>query len=201
MTGDVTMLTSSNGSEGGSAGRRIRVAFQGAAGAFSEEAAIGLFGDSAEYVPCERFTDVGALLAGGVVTHGVLPLENAIAGPVHASLAVLAHYSFTEVCRVDHPIRMFLLGTPDAVLDDVRRVISHPVALQQCGMFLGRLSRAVATPFFDTAGAAREVALRGTRELASISPPATAARFGLRVLACDVHDRQDNFTRFALVVA
>ena len=179
----------------------VRVAFQGAPGAFSEEAAIGFFGESVECVPCETFADVGAHVASGAVTHGIFPLENAIAGPVHASLDVLTRYAFRETGRVSHPIRMFLLALPGAALGDIQQVISHPVALQQCGTFLRTLSCARPTPFFDTAGAAREVALRRTCSLASISPPATAARYGLTVLATDVHDRPDNVTHFTVVRA
>ncbi|HEU5208568.1 MAG TPA: prephenate dehydratase domain-containing protein, partial [Longimicrobiales bacterium] len=180
---------------------QVRVAFQGAPGAFSEEAALAHFGAGVECVPCATFADAGALLANGAATHGIFPLENAIAGPVHASLDVLARYGFGEVARVSHPIRMFLLAIPGATLAEIRQVISHPVALEQCGAFLRRLSNACATPFFDTAGAAREVASRGIPTLAAISPPATAARYCLRVLASDVHDRPDNVTHFAVVRA
>ncbi len=183
------------------ASTRVRVAFQGASGAFSEEAALGFFGEGVESVPCATFADVAASLATRVATHAIFPLENAIAGPVRASLDVLACHAFTELSRVSHPIRMFLLGAPGTTIDDVRRVLSHPVALEQCGAFLGRLKRARAVPFFDTAGAAREVALRRTRRLAAISPPATATRYGLTVLARDVHDRPDNVTHFTVVTA
>lgn len=187
---------------GATARRRIRIAFQGAPGAFSEEAALAHFGRAVECVPCTTFGDVGEMLASGAATYGIFPLENAIAGPVHASLAVLARHAFTEVAQVTHPIRMFLLGVPGTTLDEIRQVISHPVALQQCGTFLCRaLPQASATPFFDTAGAAREVAIRGARSLASISPPATASRYSPQVLAPDVHDRQENFTRFAIMRA
>ncbi len=180
---------------------RVSVAFQGAPGAFSEEAAIGFFGEGIKCVPCDTFADVGASVASGAVTHGIFPLENAIAGPVHASLDVLASYAFRETGRVSHPIRMFLLAVPGTALGDIQQVISHPVALQQCGTFLRTLSCARPTPFFDTAGAAREVALRRTCSLASISPPATATRYGLTILATDVHDRPDNVTHFTVVRA
>ena len=178
---------------------RLTVAFQGELGAFSEDAARTWFGDEIEPVPCREFREVGEALRSGRATAGLLPAENSLAGTVQPAYDVLTAPGLTVVGEVIRPIRHFLLGLPGSPTDGLRRIISHPVALAQCGNFLAGLPGVEAVAVYDTAGAAREVAGGGDPTIAAIASSRAAERYGLEVLAADLQDRKDNQTRFLVV--
>jgi prephenate dehydratase len=175
------------------------VAFQGELGAFSEEAVRTWFGPSVEPVPCREFREVGDAVRDRKASAGLLPVENTLAGTVQPSYDVLAEPEFCVVGEVILPIRHFLLGLPGSLLAGVRRVISHPVALAQCGRFLSKHRELEAVAVYDTAGAAREVAERKDPALAAIASFRAAERYGLAVLESDLQDRSDNQTRFLVI--
>ncbi len=177
----------------------MRVAFQGGPGAFSELAAHQALGDGIETVPCRTFLEVASAVRSGEVERGVLPLSNRIAGVVAESRAVLAEGGLEVLAEVELPIEPCLLVLPGAPIEAVRRVISHPVALAQCGRFFAAHPALVPAPFWDTAGAAREVADRADPALAAVAGRAAAERYGLEVAVAGVGDRPDNATRFAIV--
>lgn len=178
----------------------VRVAFQGTYGAFSEDAAHALLrGTPAETLPLPDFAGVRRAVTSAAAPRGVLPIENSIHGGVSGAYDVLAHGDLAVLDEIVQPIRLCLLGVPGARAADIRRVISHPVALAQCDRFLGALGGAVVEAFYDTAGAAQHVAAAGDPSLAAVAGRVAAERYGLDVLAADIQDRDDNATRFFLV--
>lgn len=177
----------------------IRVGFQGAAGAFSEQALIKAAGRTIEPEGLDSFEDVGRAVVDGDIRYGFLPLENTLAGSVTPSYDVLASQPLRVLAEVVMPIRHCLLGTSGARLDEIYRVISHQVALSQCRRFLGSNPAVQAVAFFDTAGAAAQVARTKDPATAAIAPYACAKRYGLDVLAEGIEDRRDNATRFVFV--
>ncbi len=176
-----------------------KVAFQGEAGAFSEEAALYYFGVDVETVACHDFRAVGDAVASGAVTHGLLPVENSLAGSVVGSYDVIADLDLAVVGEVTKPIRMCVMCLPGSTIETIRRVISHPVALAQCTRFLAQHPAIDAVAVYDTAGAAKQVASTGDASLAAIAAKGAAARYGLTLIAEDVQDRADNQTRFFAV--
>jgi prephenate dehydratase len=178
----------------------IRVAYQGAPGAFSEDA-IAVFFDGVQPVslPQQEFADVHSAVLSGAATFGVLPLENSIHGPVHASLAAFDAGGLTVVGEITCPIRLCLLAVPSARPEQLRRVLSHPVALGQCRQFLADRPLLEAVPFFDTAGAARAVAAEGDIHNAAVASARAAAHYSLNIIARNIEDRPNNRTRFMIV--
>lgn len=177
-----------------------RVAFQGELGAFSEEAVRRFFGADAEPVPQREFADVGRAVADGATAFGVLPVENTLAGSVVAAYDVLAAEELCIVGEVIVPIHHCVLGLPGASVQGLRRVISHPVALAQCGRWMRAHPALEAVAVYDTAGAAKQVAQQREPTLAAVAARAAAARYGLALLAENVEDRPDNQTRFLVIV-
>lgn len=176
------------------------VAFQGETGAFSEAAAQQLVDGPITLLPCATFADVVLAVTESGVDFGVLPVENVIAGPVTAALDAIA--STTRLEKVgEHtlPVRLALLGLPGTLVDDVREVLSHPVALKQCTRFLAAHPNIRKVEAHDTAGAARIVALRRDAGVAAIAAPWAARHYGLAILQEGLEDRPDNATRFLLV--
>ena len=177
-----------------------RVAFQGEAGAFSEDA-VHTFFEEADVVllPERDFAGVARAVITRNADFGVLPVENSIHGSVISAYDVLGAGGLTVIGEVVRPIRHCLLGLRNVLPDQVRRIISHPVALGQCTRYLASLPHAEVVAFYDTAGAAREVSQRQDPSLAAVAGHAAAARYQLTVLAEDIQDSPDNATRFFLV--
>src|SRR4051812_9469384 len=159
----------------------MKVAYQGAPGAFSELAAGNLF--PAEQLVAERtFHDVFAALRGGAVRAAVVPVENTHAGAVvdvydllrlHSDARVLAE----AIVRVSH----CLLALPGTALGEVERARSHPQALAQVDEFLRR-HRILPEDAYDTAGAAHDVARGEDRSIAAVASRRAAAHYGLDIL-------------------
>jgi prephenate dehydratase len=180
--------------------RRPVVAIQGELGSFSEDAVTRYWSGRAGILPQLDCWRVARAVRDGRATHGMLAIENLIAGPVAESHDALA--ATTEVAVIGEivvPIRLCLLAPPGAALDTVRQVFSHRMALRQCTRFLQRHAHVVAREAYDTAGAARDVAARGNVCEAAVASRTCAARYGLQVLAEDIEDRHDNATRFWVV--
>lgn len=179
-------------------GVSMRIAFQGELGAYSEEAVRRHWcHERVEPVPARTCADVARMVERGDVDHGLLPIENSLAGSVVATYDALAQSRDVWVVgETTLPIHHCLLAVPGAALEDVRIVESHPVALAQCGRFLDSHRRLAARAAYDTAGAALEVSMARDLERAAIAGRGAAERFGLVVLAADIEDRPDNQTRF-----
>jgi prephenate dehydratase len=174
------------------------VAYQGHAGAFSDVAARAL-------VPGARtrgygsFDAVAEAVAGGEVAYGVLPVENAIAGPVPRNYELLwEHPSLRIRGETMLAIELCLIGTAGAREAGVREIRSHPVALEQVRRYADAhgWERAETT---DTAGAVREVVALGDASVAAIGPALAAELHGGTILARAVQDESENYTRFFLV--
>jgi prephenate dehydratase len=147
-------------------------------------------------VPCEDFEELVDLVSKGAVERGLIPVENSLAGTIHKNYDILlAHDDIQVVGEVTIPISHCLMALEGTELSDVRRVLSHPVALAQCERYLERLGL---TPqaAYDTAGSAKLVAQQQLRDAAAIAGQGAAKRYGLKVLAQGVQDESTNHTRF-----
>ena len=177
----------------------MNVAYQGAPGAFSEEAAIALLGEETPRIAVARFDDVFAAVVAGDVERGVVPIENTLAGSVHAVYDLLAQHKVRIVRETNVHISHVLVGVRGGTLDEVRRVHSHSVALAQCEEFF-RTHRAIEpVAAYNTATAIAEVIERGARDEAAIGSRRAAERYGGTILAEHVEDDPENWTRFLLL--
>ena len=171
-------------------------AYQGARGAFSEDAALALLGHDARLLPCPTLEDVFAAVAAGRARSAVVPIENTLAGAVPGCADLIGRHGVHIVAERVQPIRHALIAPPGVALTDVRRVLSHPVALAQCEQFFRRHPDITAVPVFDTAGAVELVTSRREPDAAAIAGRRAADVYGGVVLADDIQDRADNLTRF-----
>jgi len=176
----------------------VSIAYQGEPGAYGEMAVQQFFGAAAKAVAMAGLDDVFRAVIRGDVDAAVAAIENSQAGSINRTYDLLRkHDAFiigeTEV-RVDH----CLLAMPGTKLDDVRRVHSHPVALEQCDEFLQAM-RVEAVVHFDTAGSARMIAHDKRSDEAAIASRRSAGLYGLDILAENVQTVQDNRTRFVVI--
>lgn len=177
----------------------MTVAFQGELGAFSEEAVHAVF-EAADLMPCSAFADVFAAVEEGPADRAVVPIENSVFGSVPINYDHLRQHDVQIVGELTLRIRHHLMGVEGASLEGVRHVRSHPQALGQCRQFLRtHLPDADTQPMYDTAGAAQYVAEAGAADTVAIASEAAAARYGLTVLAAEIEDDPQNFTRFLVL--
>src|ERR1700741_2406671 len=130
-------------------------AFQGERGAFSEEAARRLLGRRVKVLPCQRFEDVFRNLTEKKVQAAVVPIENTLAGSVHENYDHLLNHDLPIVAETSVRIVHNLIAPPNVPFRKIRRVFSHPVALNQCLQFFADNPNIERTSFYDTAGSVK----------------------------------------------
>ncbi len=178
---------------------RPRVAFQGEKGAFSQQAIRQLLGEHTEVVPCQRFEDVFVRLRDKGVDAAVIPIENTLAGSVHENYDHLVHFNLEICAETNVRINHNLIAAPGVRFRDIRRVFSHPVALNQCLNFFARNPRIEREPFYDTAGSVKMVLEEKRKDAAAIGSAVAAEIYGGAILRRALEDDRRNFTRFFLL--
>ncbi len=175
----------------------MKIAYQGAPGAFGWEACRTFL---PEWTPVARATFSGVVKAvlAGKARRGMLPLRNAIAGPVPGVEDLIRDSGLLVLDRHRLPIRMHLLGLPGADIGGISVVTSHPVALAQCGRWIEEAGFAT-TETSNTAIAAQQLAESNDPARGVIASEAAADAYGLKILRRDVHDREDNHTIFCVL--
>jgi prephenate dehydratase len=179
--------------------RKNLIAFQGARGAFSEEATRKLVGADAEVLPCERFEDVFKSLKEGRTIGAVVPIENTLAGSVHENYDHLQNFELPIVAETSVRIVHYLIAPQGVPFSKVRRVFSHPVALNQCLDFFAANPQVERIPFYDTAGSVKMVIEDGLTDAAGIASSVAAEIYGGRILRRSIESDRQNFTRFFLL--
>jgi len=176
----------------------MKIAIQGEPGSFSHEAARAM-ARSAKVVPCARSLEVFDRVQRGSVDGAVIPIENSLAG------SVAEHFDLL-LSREVHIVREFrlrivhnLIAPPGVPLKNVRRVFSHPVALDQCRDLFARNPKLEPVPFYDTAGSVKHVVAEHLSDAAGIASRHAAEVYGGEILKAGVEDDKRNFTRFFLI--
>jgi prephenate dehydratase len=180
--------------------KTMRVAFQGEPGAFSEAAAIQLLGESITTMPRATFEAIFYSIAEGAADGVLAPVENSLAGSVVRVFDLLLESRLAIVAETILPIEMQLIALPDASLNDIRSVASHPMALAQCERFFAAHPKWKRIPAEDTAGSVREVISTGDKSRAAIAGRRAAEQYHGVILAERIQDNPENFTRFVLLV-
>jgi len=175
---------------------RLRVAFQGERGAYSEEAVASLFKEGAEPVPCSTFDEVFALVEEGRCERGVVPVENSLAGSIHRTYDLLLRHNLYIVGELNLRVSHCLIAHPGVELSAIRRVYSHPHALAQCEYSLRELGGVEVIATHDTAGSVKWIKEQGLRDAAAIASEKAAAFYGMTVLRRGFEDEKANYTRF-----
>jgi chorismate mutase/prephenate dehydratase len=175
--------------------QEVTVAFQGKAGAYSEEAAIRFFGPATQTQPCEGLEEVFKLVENGELPFGIVPVENSLEGSITRAYDLLLESPLMVCGETNLRISHCLIAPARVGLDAVRRVYSHPQALAQCHNFLKRLDCEL-IPAADTAGSAKMIKDLGLSDSAAIASARTAEIYGMKIIAREIEDNPHNFTRF-----
>jgi len=176
----------------------MKVAIQGELGSFSHEAGEKML-PRLTVGPCARSAEVFERLERESVGAAVIPIENTLAGTVaeHADL-MLTRDVFIQgeyLLRIVHNV----IALPGVRLGSLRRVLSHPVALDQCRDFFRRHPKIEAVPFYDTAGSVKHVIAEKLQDAAGIAGKQAAREYSGNIVQSSIEDDKSNFTRFFLI--
>jgi prephenate dehydratase len=178
---------------------KLRIAFQGERGAFSEEAARRLLGPEIETVGHRSFEEMFEAVASGAAEGALAPIENTLAGSVIRNYDLLLDFDLTIVGEVVLRVVHNLIAPRGVTIDEIKRVHSHPVALAQCGRFFAAHPRFEVVPAYDTAGSVKMIVAGGRRDEAAIAARAAAEVYQAEILIAGIESNAQNFTRFFLL--
>lgn len=183
----------------------IKIGYLGPKGTFSHEALLKYMAGTAaanDYTACD-FGSIGEIFAAvrdNGLDEAIVPIENSIEGSINITLDMLAQeVELLIKSELVIGIRENLLVKKGSSLKDIRRVLSHPSPLGQCRKFLAeKMPWVQVVAMYSTAGAAEEVS-GGDGGCAAIGSIAAAEAYGLDILTRDIHDCDNNFTRFVII--
>lgn len=174
------------------------VAFQGEAGAYSQEAALQFFGRAIITKPYETLEKVFSAVEHGDAPFGIVPVENSLEGSISPSYDLLRD-SILKVCgETELRVAHCLIANPRASLDSIKRVYSHPQALGQCKNFIKHLGCEI-IPTYDTAGAVKMIKEQGIIDGSAIASARAAEIYQMKIIASEIEDYPHNFTRFFIL--
>ncbi len=176
------------------------VAYAGTPGSFANEAAAKLYPQSA-LTGLERFEDVFVAVSNGKTDVGVVPYENSLAGKVTEVQELVEKYGLDIVDRTKLSISQNLVAPLGTEISSIRKIYSHPKALEQCKKFLATLPGCQLIPYSTTSAAAQAVAALNDKCSAAISSETAATVNRLAILKEAIQDEIENYTEFIVVKA
>ena len=177
---------------------RIRVAYQGIAGAYSHLACFNYFGEDIECLENETFEDAMEQVEHGTADFALIPIENKTAGRVDEFYGLIPDMKLQIVGEHFQKIEHSLMALHESSLKMIDCVYSHPQGLAQCRQSIKELGiRPVAK--FDTAGSAKEISMGQDPYASAIASALAAKIYGLKILKENIQDQKENFTRFIVL--
>lgn len=176
----------------------MKIAYQGIKGAYSESAIYKHFGDKAEAIGFDTSEDVFEALEKNKVKYALLPFENTIAGSVAVNYDLLLKHDVYIIAEVYLKINHFLLANKGVKINEIRKIYSHPHALEQCREFIRKHKLRMIVEY-DTAGAAKIVKERNKADEAAIASEFCAEIYGLDVLGKNIETNNNNMTKFFVI--
>ncbi len=174
----------------------IHVSFQGERGAYSEDAARSFFNEEIETVPLPTFVEVLENTSIDKTKYAILPVENSLEGSVGESYDLLYSTSLNATGEIYHKIKHCLIGI--GKLEEVDTIYSHPQALGQCRKFITQHNMK-SIPAYDTAGSVKIIKEINKRNCACIASRAASAIHNLPIIAENIANNLNNYTRFLIL--
>jgi prephenate dehydratase len=177
-----------------------RIAIQGIAGSFHEDAAQRYFEDEVEVVECKTFTTVCEKIDNDDVDYAVMAIENSIAGSLLNNYQLIRDYHLRIIGEIYIHISMNLLVNEGVEAKDIEHIHSHPIALQQCMEYIEQFyPNAQLHEKLDTAASSKLVAAEKLTNAASIANLRSADLYGLKILDTGIETNKKNYTRFLIL--
>jgi chorismate mutase/prephenate dehydratase len=178
---------------------QIRVVYQGIEGAYTHEAALQYFGKDTDMYHVGYWEDAMKEVEGGNADYAVLPIENSSAGAVTHNYDLLMKFNNHIVGETFVTVNHALLCLPEAEMEDIQTIFSHPQGLMQCSQFLDDNRQWKQVRVENTAIAAKKVFEEGILSQAAIASEIAGKMYGLKVLKTPINYNKKNTTRFIVI--
>ena len=176
-----------------------KVAYFGEEGSYTQQAMEENFSSKVITFKESTFRTIMEMISNKEVDYGVLPIENASTGgigDIYDLLVQFDNYIIKEhIINIEHA----LLGLQDAKLSDIKRVYSHPQALQQTSSFLEEHNEIKQVQCFSTSYGAKKVLEDDNIEQGAIASLYAAKHYNLKVLEKNINNSTTNQTRFIII--
>ncbi len=179
--------------------QKKRVAIQGISASFHEEAAFKFFGTDIETIECDSFKQTCEKLKHKQADYVVMAIENSIAGSLLPNYTLLREYNFSIVGEVYLAIQLHLLALPGVKFEDIKYVMSHPIAIRQCRDFLDEFPQLQVIESSDTAACAKKIREENLMDTVAIANLLAAKMYDLEVMERRIESNKKNFTRFLIL--
>lgn len=168
-------------------------------GAFSQVAAQQMAGPAFRPVPLPSFEEVFAFVKSGKNQAAVIPIENTLHGSVHENYDHLLNFELQIRAETFVRIVHNVIAVKGVRFSQLKRVYSHPVALNQCLHFFQQNPQVERASFYDTAGSVKMIVEQNLRDAGAIASAAAAQLYGAHILKRSIEDDRENYTRFFLL--
>ena len=177
-----------------------RIAIQGIAGSFHEDAAVKYFNEEIEVIECKSFTKVCELIDSDNVDFAVMAIENSIAGSLLQNYSLIRDYHLRIIGEIYIHIQMNLMVLPGTERKDIREIYSHPVSFLQCNEYLEKYFPEVERKELgDNAKVAKIISTENISYAAAISNLRSAELYGLHIIDRGIESNKKNYTRFLIL--
>ncbi|MCX7726045.1 MAG: prephenate dehydratase [Chitinispirillaceae bacterium] len=177
----------------------MKVIFAGERGSFAELAAREYFGHDVPLQQVKLFEDVFESVKRDVNVRGIIPIENTKAGSVHKNYDLLLESKCSIVGEIYLKIEQCLIANKGVTLRKIRRVFSHPQALEQCRNFLKKHPKIKQYETVNTAAAVKMIKEEKLTDAAAIASLQAAIDFDMEILGQNIQDDKNNMTRFLIL--
>jgi prephenate dehydratase len=181
---------------------KVRVAIQGVRGSFHDIAAFEYFsGKEITTVPCDTFDDLFRIVMSGKAGYGIVAFENSVAGSILPNYELLRKSQLTVTGEIYLRIIQNLIALPGQQLSDITEIHSHPMAIQQCNVFLDKMRKegVKVVETIDTALSARLISDNRLRGIGAIASSSAAAIYNMSIIKKEIEADRENFTRFLII--
>ncbi|MDR1886330.1 MAG: prephenate dehydratase [Prevotellaceae bacterium] len=175
----------------------MKIAIQGVAGAFHDEAARKFFGENIGLLECNTFRLLCEKVDSGEADYGIMAIENTIAGSLLQNYGYIDEFKLRITGEIYLRIKMNLMALKGTKIKNIRQVLSHPIALRQCAEYLGTLSKnVVISETEDTAESAKMIYENQLADTAAVAGEVAAKIYNLEILREGIETVKKNYTRF-----
>ncbi|WP_185873531.1 prephenate dehydratase [Blattabacterium cuenoti] len=176
------------------------IAIQGIKGSFHHSAASKYFENyDFQLMECYSFRELASYVAKSDVDFGVMAIENTIAGTILTNYNLIYEYNLKIIGEIFIPIKHYLIAYPGQKIEDIKEIISHPMALLQCQLFIDTYNYIKISEYSDTAAAAKYISYNKKKKIAAIASKKASIEYGLEILYNNIQTINNNFTRFFIL--
>ena len=174
----------------------MRVSIQGVKGSFHHIVGEQYFDKQALYIECDTFSELVETLKN---KEADMAIENSISG------AILPNYALIDECNLQIegefylPIQHNLMAINGQKIEDIKEVISHPMAVLQCRKFFRKYPHIKLIEGTDTADIAKNISNKNIKGVAAIASTLAADIYKLNIIESSIQTIENNFTRFFIL--